>query len=42
MTTNDTLNTVNELTTKTVERMNSLGEMNVRIFEKMSRARWMP
>ncbi|NCC30090.1 MAG: phasin family protein, partial [Gammaproteobacteria bacterium] len=36
MTTNDTLNTVNELTNKTVERMTSLGELNVRIFEKMS------
>ncbi|EGV16638.1 phasin family protein [Thiocapsa marina] len=34
--TNDTLNTVNELTTKTVERMSSLGELNVRMFEKMS------
>lgn len=36
MTTNDTLNTVNEITNKTVERMTSLGELNVRIFEKMS------
>lgn len=36
MTANDTLHTVNEMTNKTVERMTSLGELNVRIFEKMS------
>ncbi|RKT44168.1 phasin family protein [Thiocapsa rosea] len=34
--TNDTLNTVNELTSKNVERLTSLGELNVRMFEKMS------
>lgn len=36
MTTNDTINTVNEINTKNVERIASLGELNVRIFEKMS------
>jgi hypothetical protein len=36
MTTTQTLGTVNELATKTVESMASLGELNVRIFEKMS------
>ncbi len=36
MNTNDTLNTVNEMTNKSVERMTSLGELNVRIFEKMA------
>ena len=36
MTVTETLNTVNDMTNKTVERMTSLGELNVRIFEKMS------
>jgi hypothetical protein len=36
MTTNETMNSINELTNKSVERMTSLGELNVRIFEKMS------
>ena len=34
--TTNTINTVNEMTTKNVERMTSLGELNVRMFEKMS------
>ncbi|NCA70383.1 MAG: phasin family protein [Sphingobacteriia bacterium] len=36
MNTTDTINAINDMTNKTVERMNSLGELNVRIFEKMS------
>jgi len=36
MTTNTTMTSINDLTNKTVERMTSLGELNVRIFEKMS------
>lgn len=36
MTTNDTLNSINEMTNKTVERMTSLGELNVRAFEKLA------
>jgi hypothetical protein len=36
MTTNETINTVNEITNKAVERLTSLGELNVRIFEKLS------
>jgi phasin family protein len=36
MSTNDTINNINEMTNKTVERMSSLGELNVRIFEKMA------
>jgi hypothetical protein len=36
MSTNDTINNINEMTNKTVERMTSLGELNVRIFEKMA------
>jgi hypothetical protein len=36
MTTTETLNTVNELTNKNVERLTSLGELNMRIFEKMA------
>jgi len=36
MNTNDTMKTVNEMTSKSIERMTSLGEINVRIFEKMA------
>ncbi len=36
MNTNDTFKSVNEMTTKSVERLTSLGELNVRIFEKMA------
>ncbi|WP_295400551.1 phasin family protein [uncultured Thiocystis sp.] len=36
MNTTDTLNTVNEIASKSVERLTSLGELNVRIFEKMA------
>jgi phasin family protein len=36
MNTNDTMKTVNEMTSKSVERMTSFGELNVRIFEKMA------
>jgi len=36
MTTNDTLTSLNEMTNKTAERMTSLGELNVRAFEKLS------
>jgi hypothetical protein len=36
MSTNDTINTVNEITNKGVERMTSLGELNLRIFERMA------
>ncbi|NEX21558.1 phasin family protein [Thiorhodococcus mannitoliphagus] len=32
----DSMKTMNELTNKSVERMTSLGELNVRIFEKMA------
>ena len=33
---NDTFNTVNEITNKGVERMSSLGELNLRIFERLA------
>ncbi len=33
---NNNMKTVNEMTSKNVERMSSLGELNVRIFEKMA------
>ena len=36
MSTNDSLKVVNELTNKSIERMTSLGELNVRLFEKMA------
>jgi phasin family protein len=36
MSTNDTINTVNEITNKGVERMTSLSELNLRIFERMA------
>lgn len=36
MNTTDTMKTVNELTNKNFERMTSLGELNVRVFEKMA------
>ncbi len=36
MTTTDTMNAVTDMTTKNVERLTSLGELNVRIFEKMA------
>jgi phasin family protein len=36
MTTTDTLNAVTDMTTKNVARLTSLGELNVRIFEKMA------
>ncbi|WP_295388714.1 phasin family protein [uncultured Thiodictyon sp.] len=36
MTATDTFNTVNEITNKGVERMSSLGELNLRIFERMA------
>ncbi len=36
MNANDTFNTVNEITTKGVERMSSLGELNLRIFERLA------
>ncbi|MTW22324.1 phasin family protein [Allochromatium palmeri] len=36
MNTTDSLKTVNEWTNKSVERMTSFGELNVRIFEKMA------
>lgn len=36
MTANDTFKTVNEITTKGVERMSSLGELNLRIFERLA------
>jgi phasin family protein len=36
MTANDTFNTVNEITNKGVERMSSLGELNLRIFERLA------
>ncbi|EGV34069.1 phasin family protein [Thiorhodococcus drewsii AZ1] len=36
MSTNDSIKTMNDLTNKTVERLTSLGELNVRIFEKMA------
>lgn len=36
MSTNDTINAMNEWTNKNVERMTSFGELNVRIFEKMA------
>ena len=31
---NDTMNTVNEMTNKGFERMTSLGELNLRVFER--------
>jgi len=34
MTANDTVNAVNEITNKGIERMTSLGELNLRIFER--------
>lgn len=36
MTTNETISNINEMTTKAVDRMSSLGDLNVRMFEKMS------
>jgi len=36
MTANETINTVNEMTNKGVERMTSLGELNLRIFERLA------
>ncbi len=36
MTANETMNTVNEITNKGVERMTSLGELNLRMFERMA------
>ena len=36
MSTTDTISTVNEITNKGVERMTSLGELNLRIFERMA------
>lgn len=36
MTANETMNTVNEMTNKGFERMTSLGELNLRIFERMA------
>jgi hypothetical protein len=36
MTTNETMNAVNEMTNKGVERMTSLGEINLRFFERMT------
>jgi len=33
---NDTINTVNDLTNKGVERMTSFGELNLRVFERMA------
>jgi hypothetical protein len=35
-TVNDTMNTVNEMTSKGVERLTSLGELNLRIFERLA------
>lgn len=36
MTANDTINNINDMNNKTLERMTSFGELNVRMFEKMS------
>ncbi|EXJ13839.1 phasin family protein [Imhoffiella purpurea] len=36
MSTTDAVKTVNEMTNKSFERMTSLGELNMRIFEKMA------
>ena len=36
MTTTDSIKTINDWTNKGIERMTSLGELNVRIFEKMA------
>jgi hypothetical protein len=36
MTTNETMSTVNELANKGVERMTSLGELNLRVFERLA------
>jgi len=33
---NDTINTVNDLTNKGVERMSSFGELNLRVFERLA------
>ena len=33
---NDTIKTVNEITSKGAERMSSLGELNLRIFERLA------
>lgn len=35
-TVNDTMNTVNEMTSKGFERMTSLGELNIKIFERVA------
>ena len=35
-TVNDTMNTVNEMTNKGFERMTSLGELNLRIYERVA------
>ncbi|MGE5155630.1 MAG: phasin family protein [Bdellovibrio bacteriovorus] len=35
-TVNDTMNTVNEMTNKGFERMTSLGELNLKIFERVA------
>lgn len=35
-TVNDTMNTVNEMTNKGFERMTSLGELNLKIFERIA------
>jgi hypothetical protein len=36
MTANETMNTVNEMTNKGFERMTGLGELNLRIFERLA------
>jgi len=36
MNSTDTMKAMNDMTSKSVERMTSLGELNVRIFEKMA------
>ena len=36
MTANETLNTVNDIANKGMERINTLGELNLRIFERMA------
>jgi phasin family protein len=36
MTANETMSTVNDMTNKSVERLTSLGELNLRIFERLA------
>lgn len=36
MNANNSLKTVNDLTSKSIERVTSLGELNIRLFEKMA------